>query len=50
MALAFVAVIYNGQRCKIFTVTDTDNAAANDLTVTFATTPGMTDFQGGAPP
>ena len=35
MALAFGATIYNGVRCKIFTITCLDNDAAADLAVAF---------------
>ena len=50
MACAFGTFIYDGRRCKIFTVAEAAaSAAANSLTTTFAAN-GMTDFQGALVP
>lgn len=43
MALAFGAIVLDGARTKIFTVTSLDNDAAADLAVDF-TTNGMADL------
>ena len=49
LALTGTPATFDGRRCKIVEVTDVDNAAANQLAVTFAAA-GMTDFQGNAIP
>ena len=48
MAILFGTAIYDGRRCKIFTITMNDNDGAGDFAVTF-TANNMTAFQGAAP-